>query len=361
MMYHRIFTKPDGRKLNLFSLRPIAEDIQATNPNHADKKKQSHLRWHPMREEWVAFASHRQDRTFLPPAEYSPLAVTKSADFPTELPAGDYDVAVFENLFPSLSPLADSAPELFVPTRPGNGACEVVVFSQDPTTSLARMTIEQIELVLEVLGNRTQEIGARPDVQYVLPFENRGVEVGVTLHHPHGQIYAYPFVPPIPQRMMDAQLDYYAKNKSSLLSDLIKNEERDRTRLITQNGSALAFIPVFARYPYETWLAPRRQVAFLHELTAIERRDYATALKTVLMKFDQLWSKPFPYLLALFQAPTDGSAHPEFHMHIEIYPAYRTRDKLKYLAGTEIAAGMFVNDSLPEEKAAELRAVEVML
>jgi UDPglucose--hexose-1-phosphate uridylyltransferase len=360
-MNKKHFLKPDGRRLTLYSRRPISDDIAATNPPHDPVQGTPHFRWHPLRGEWVAFASARQNRTFLPPKEYSPLAVTRSMDFPTELPAGDYDVAVFENLFPSLSENAAPGPELFVPTGPAQGVCEVVVFTQNPDTSLGMLSVEEIQLLLQVWGDRTKEIGSRPFIQYVMPFENRGVEVGVTLHHPHGQIYSYPFVPPVAARMLQTQTEYFEKNKRGLLQDFIRDEEKDRRRLIHDEASALAFVPVCARYPYETWIAPKRPVGWLYDLTGQELKELAITLKTVLMKFDKLWDRPFPYLMVLYQAPTDGTAHPESHVHFQIYPPYRTKDKLKFLAGTEIGAGMFVNDTWPEEKAAELRAVEVTL
>lgn len=358
-MFRKDFKKPDGRALHLYSRKPIAENIVATNPPHEPVKANPHLRWHPLRGEWVAYASHRQDRTFLPPKEYSPLMVTKSAEFPTELPAGEYDVAVFDNLFPSLNLESTMSPESIVATQPATGHCEVVVFTQDPDASLAGLSLDAIHLVLKVLADRTREIGAIPEIKYVLAFENRGVEVGVTLHHPHGQIYSYSFVPPVQQRMHDMQEKYYVANGKSLLGQMITDELEDTRRVITTSGTATAFIPVCARYPYETWVTPVRQAAYLYELSDAELLDLARALKTVLMKYDKMWNRPFPYLMTLFQAPTDGKPHPESHVHFEIFPPYRTKDKLKYLAGTEIGAGLFINDSLPEEKAAELRAVEV--
>ncbi len=357
---HRVeLEKPDGRKLYLYSREPIAKGIQATNPPHEPVIGHSHLRWHPLRGEWVAYASHRQNRTFLPPKEYSPLAVTKSADFPTELPAGKYDVAVFENLFPSMSLSATVAPELAVPTQPGIGSCEVVVFTQDPDTSLGALSLDQVYLVMQVWAERTREIGKQEKIQYVLPFENRGVEVGVTLHHPHGQIYSYPFIPPVVERMQEMQTQHFKKTGEVLLASLRKEEEKAGERMIVSGKHTSAFLPICARYPYETWIAPKRSVPYLYDLSNEELLDFARVLKTTLMKFDRLWNKPFPYLMALYQAPTDGKAHPESHVHLEFFPPYRTKERLKFLAGTELAAGMFVNDSLPEEKAKELRDVQV--
>jgi UDPglucose--hexose-1-phosphate uridylyltransferase len=216
-------------------------------------------------------------------------------------------------------------------------------------------------LLLTVLGVRTAALAAYPSIQYVLPFENRGVEVGVTLHHPHGQIYAYPFMPPVPQRMHDQQLAHYREHKQSLLEQLIEAEIKADLRMLYVGEHAVAFVPAWARYPYEVWVAPRTAVPDFASLTEPQRADLAKALKTVLLKFDGLWQRHFPYLMAWYQAPTDGVAHPEWHLHAEFYPPYRTRDRLKYLAGTELAAGMFANDALPEEKARELQAVVVSL
>src|SRR5918993_2787050 len=203
-MFAKHLEKPDGRALTLYSRRPIGAVGAARSPRQRVEAN-PHLRYHPLRGTWVAYAAYRQDRTFLPPPEYNPLLPSDDPANPTELPAGDYDIAVFDNLFPTLTPHAHDAPPLAVATLPAHGKCEVVVYSQDATTSLGQLPLDHIELLLEVWGERTQALGEQPFVSYVLPFENRGVEVGVTLHHPHGQIYAYPFVPPVPRLMTELQ------------------------------------------------------------------------------------------------------------------------------------------------------------
>ena len=309
----------------------------------------------------MAYASHRQGRTFMPPPEYNPLAPTKDPDFPTELPQGRYDIAVFDNRFASLLPLAHDPPRLIVDTLPANGACGVVVFTQDPNTSLGALPLDHLELLIQVWADRTRALGQISQIQYVLPFENKGVEVGVTLHHPHGQIYAYPFVPPVPGRMLEQQQAYYQQHQRGLLADLIQQEIADNQRILYQDEYAIAFVPVCARYPYEVWVAPIQPVATFMELQEQQRCSLARALKTVTLKYDGLWQRSFPYLMAWFQAPLDGQPHPEAHLHAEFFPPYRTPDKLKYLAGTELAAGLFANDALPEEKARELQAIAVNL
>jgi UDPglucose--hexose-1-phosphate uridylyltransferase len=354
--------KPDGRRLTLYARAPIDDaPAQAPSPFAEPLAGTPHLRWHPLRGEWVTYAAYRQGRTFLPPPEYNPLAVMTDPANPTEVPAGDWDVAVFDNRFPSLSPHAGDPPTLIVPTAPATGQCEVVVFTKDASASLGALSLPHLELLLQVWGDRTDRLARRGDIAYVLPFENRGAEVGVTLHHPHGQIYAYPVVPPVPARMQACALEHYEKHGRTPLQDLIAGERGDGRRLLYEGPHAIAFVPACARYPYETWVAPIAPVESFGRLTEPQRADLARALKTVLLKFDGLWKRPFPYLMAWYQAPTDGRAHPESHLHAEFYPPYRTQERLKYLAGTELAAGFFAMDALPEDKARELQQVEVRL
>ena len=315
-MHTRVLQKPDGRELRLYSRTPITGDITAPSPFADALHANPHLRWHPLRGEWITYAGYRQTRTFLPPPEYNPLAVTLSDDNPTELPVGDWEVAVFDNRFPSLSLEAHDAPALIVPSQPATGKCEVVVYTQDANASLGTLPLPHIELLLEVWAERTRMLGDDPRLQYVLPFENRGAEVGVTLNHPHGQIYAYPVVPPVPARMQQQALEHYRTHGRGVLEAMISEEIADGRRLLYRGEHALAFVPACARYP-------------------------------------------FPYLMAWYQAPTDGEAHPESHLHAEFYPPYRTAEKLKYLAGTELAAGFFAMDALPEDKARELQNVQV--
>ena len=361
-MDKQVLVKPDGRALILYARERLDAVGPAPAPaSAAPYAPNAQLRWHPLRAEWVAYATHRQHRTFLPPPEYNPLAPTTDPASPTEVPAGHWDVAVFDNLFPTFSEQAHDPPALFVPTLPARGSCEVVVFTQDPQASLGALPLWHIELIVDVWADRYEALGARRDVAYVFPFENRGVEVGVTLHHPHGQIYAYPFVPPIPSRALVQEAHHHSTYGRSLVESVLEEELKAGQRLLYQGPHALAFMPAFARYSYEVWIAPRRAVPSCAALTAEERRDFARALKTVLLQYDGLWQRPFPYILALYQAPTDGAPHPESHVHIELYPAYRMAGRLKYLAGSEIGAGVFTADTVPEEKVKELQAVEVRL
>jgi UDPglucose--hexose-1-phosphate uridylyltransferase len=318
----------------------------------------SELRWHPLLGEWVATATHRQERTFLPPKDFCPLCPTQPGGFPTEVPEPTYDIAVFENRFPSLqaSPPepAIRSTELY-PVQPAAGVCEVVLYSPDHHTRLALAPAAKIHQLIQVWIDRYRELGALEFVKYVFIFENKGEEIGVTLHHPHGQIYAYPFVPPLIQRELDASRAYRARTGDCLLCDIGAEEQRAERRIVAENAAFRAYIPFFARWPYEVHISARRHVGDLTGFTPAETEDLAAALKSVLVGYDALFDRAMPYVLAVHQRPTDGGEHPDAHFHIELYPPLRTATRLKYLAGSETGAGMFINDTLAEEKAAELR------
>lgn len=319
----------------------------------------SELRWNPLLGEWVATATHRQDRTFLPPDNFCPLCPTQEGGFPTEVPESDYDIAVFENRFPSLMPVPEDpavAGSDLYPVRPAQGVCEVVLYSANHTSSLAREPVEQIYKLVRVWTDRFRELGALEFVKYVFIFENKGEAIGVTLHHPHGQIYAYPFIPPRIARELDQAKAHHQRAGRCLYCDVVSEEQRESMRIVAQNNSFIAAIPFFARWPYETHLYSKRHYQALDDMSTDEQKDLATMLKTILVAFDKLFEISFPYMMVLHQRPVDGQPYHYYHFHIEFYPPLRTPNKLKYLAGSETGAGMFINDSLPEEKAAELRS-----
>jgi UDPglucose--hexose-1-phosphate uridylyltransferase len=223
----------------------------------------SELRWNPLLGEWVATATHRQDRTFLPPEDFCPLCPTKPGGFPTEVPDQDYDVVVFENRFPSLrrnpEPPSVEATELY-PVRSGEGVCEVVLYAPRHSSTLAQEPVEQIYKLIQVWRDRFQELGSLDSVRYVFIFENKGEAIGVTLHHPHGQIYAYPFIPPRIQRELECSLEHQNKTGRCLLCDIRDEERRDGRRIIVENNSFSAYIPSFARWPYEVHVISRRHL-----------------------------------------------------------------------------------------------------
>jgi UDPglucose--hexose-1-phosphate uridylyltransferase len=357
-MTHRAeYRKPDGRRIWLYGRNAITVAGSIPSPSPESIVARTHLRWHPVLEEWVIYASHRQDRTFLPPAESDPLAPAIDPDHPTELPVGNYEVAVFENRFPSL--LAEPGPAAPVDgatVAPAVGACEVVVFDQDAALSLGELPLDRICLIFEVWADRTRALQGM-GMPYVLPFENRGAEIGVTLLHPHGQIYAYGFLPRRQASAMQALRRHRERTGRDLVADLAAEELRHQLRVVAARGHIVGFAPPFGRFPDEVWIAPTRQVPDLAGLTPEERADMAFVLSQILRRLDALWSRPMPYLMTVNQAPTDGGPHPEWTVWIEINPIRRAPDKLKFLAGTELGAGIFANDILPEAAAARLRDI----
>lgn len=317
----------------------------------------SELRWHPYLRQWVITATHRQERTFLPPKEYCPLCPTRPGSIETEVPYPDYDIVVFENRFPSLQ---RHAPEPAVegteltPVIPAQGICEVVLYTPQHEGEMADLLVEQIAKLVEVWTDRFEELSSYPFVQYVLIFENKGKEIGVTISHPHGQIYAYPFLPPLLEKEIASARSYYEREGRCLFCAVTAQELQDGRRLLTRNEHFVAYVPFFARFPYEVHVMPFRHVGTLPEMTREERWALAEMLSIVTRTLRQLWEKPIPYIMLLHQAPAREWNSPTYHFHVEFYPFNRTRDKLKYLAGSE-QAGTFINDTLAEETAAALR------
>ncbi len=320
----------------------------------------SELRWNPLLGEWVATATHRQERTFLPPADFCPLCPTAPGGFPTEVPEPDYDIVVFENRFPSLqqSPEAPSVESTdLCPVRPAQGICEVVLYAPRHNSTLAEEPVEQIYKLVRVWTDRFRELGSLEFVDYVFVFENKGKDIGVTLHHPHGQIYGYPFIPPRIGLELAQSRAHMEKTGRCLICDIRDQERLDGRRIIAENGSFTAYIPFFARWPYEVHLASTRHVQALTDLAVGEQKDLSLLLKSLLVAYDRLFNLSFPYMMVIHQRPTDGGSYEYYHFHIEFYPPMRSANRLKYLAGSESGAGMFINDTHAEEKAAELRAL----
>ena len=321
----------------------------------------SERRWHPLLREWVITATHRQDRTFLPPRDYCPLCPSREGLPETEVPADDFDIVVFENRFPSLQrippePAIDGTD--LVPVAPADGVCEVVLYTPEHEATLAEASLDRLRRLVCVWAHRTLELGARPEVAYVFVFENRGEAIGVTLNHPHGQIYAYPMIPPEIARE-DESFAVHARGTDRCLGcDLLAMEVHDGRRIVAATDTWVAAVPLYARWPYEIHVTPRRHVGWLHELDHAERDGLARTLKAVMQKYDRLFGFPLPYVMAVHQRPTDGRGPDGFHLHFEFYPPNRSAEKLKYLAGSEAGAGVFINDTLPEETAAELRGLE---
>ncbi len=306
------------------------------------------LRFDALRREWVAYATERNDRTFLP-TEFCPLCPTGFGGA-SEVPLDTFEVVVFENRFPAFGPDRRAGR----PVRPATTGCEVVVYTPEHELTLAQLPLSRVRLLVDVWADRYRELGSRAEVKYVYIFENKGEEVGVTLHHPHGQIYALPFVPPFAQAELDASREHVAARGRCLHCSELALEASGPRRVLDE-GSMVAYVPRAARWPYEVHVYPRRHVVSIAGLDDAERTDLAKALLRVTGAYDRHFGFSTPYVMAIHQAPTDGREWPQAHLHFEFYPPHRRGDRLKYLAGVELGAGTFVNDTMPEDTAAQLR------
>jgi UDPglucose--hexose-1-phosphate uridylyltransferase len=328
-------------------------------------------RWHPLREEWVIVAAHRQDRPWsgeTVPHEQQTLAAYvddcylcpgNSRISGAVNPAYD-GVFVFDNDHPSVGPTAPaelSTPSGIYRNRPARGIARVVCYTPRHDLSLAQLEHWEIENLLSAWQEQYTELSAHPDIKHVLVFENKGEVVGVSNPHPHCQIYATNFIFKTIETEADVSARHFVKTGRPLFQQIIEAEQSDGSRIIGENDSTIAFLPYFARYAYEVYVAPKQTRASLADLTDPEVSDLAKVLKETLVRLDNLWQMPFPYVMALHQAPTNGENHRGFHFHIEFHPPLRKPNLLKYLAGPEIGGGNFLSDTSPEQKATELRSL----
>jgi UDPglucose--hexose-1-phosphate uridylyltransferase len=266
---------------------------------------------------------------------------------------------VFDNDHPSVAenaPVHLSQPSGIYRNQPARGIARVVCYSPKHNLTLGELEPVEIENLLRVWQEQYLDLGSRPEVAHVLTFENKGEAVGVSNPHPHCQIYANNFVFKTIETEARVSQRHLSETGRVLFQDIIAAEKQDERRIIAENDSVIAFLPYFARYAYEVFIAPKQTHPSIATLSDAELRDFANVLKTVLVKFDNLWQMPFPYVMPLHQAPTDGGNYTGFHFHIEFHPPLRKPNLLKYLAGPEIGGGNFLSDTSPQEKAAELRA-----
>ena len=327
-------------------------------------------RWHPLREEWVIIAAHRNNR----PWSVGSGPEHKEAAVPAYLPdcylcPGNSRVSgaknekytgvfVFDNDHPCVSfsaPTELNKPAGIYRNRAAHGIARVVCYSPHHNAALAELTREEIQALLKCWQEQYRELGERPEIEHVLIFENKGEAVGVSNPHPHCQIYATNFVFKSIETEARVSREHKKETGRILFQDIIAAEKTDGRRIICENDSAIAFIPYFGRYAYEVFVAPKETHPNIAALSARELADFTDVLKRVLVKMDNLWQMPFPYVMPLHQAPTDGKDHSSFHFHIEFHPPLRKPNLLKYLAGPEIGGGNFLSDTCPEDKAAELR------
>lgn len=349
--------RADGRYLYFYSfdepppaIIPVEQQVRAND--HVE------LRWNALLGEQVIVSTGRQARTFLPPPEYCPLCPTADADaFATEIPAATYEVVAFENRFPSFradAPAVAGNSPLSRRSR-ATGICEVVVYSPLHDATLASLPLSATRRLVDVWADRYAGLAARAEVAYVFIFENRGKEIGVTLTHPHGQIYAFPFIPPRIEREHAMATAHHAVTGRCLTCDIVAEELSHSRRIVAQTPGFVAYVPFAARLPYEVHIVAAAHRPSLLDLRDSERAGLATIVRTVQAKYDNLWGFRMPYTMSMHQRAADGLEREGDHLHIEFAPPYRTKDKLKYLAGVETGAGTFINDTAPEETARELR------
>ncbi|UVI34918.1 galactose-1-phosphate uridylyltransferase [Brevibacterium spongiae] len=386
---HRRTKLSDGREALFFQDPDSPAPTIDADPRPREVRPASGtVRFDVLTGEWVAVATHRQSRTHLPAAADCPLCPS-TPDRPTEVPAADFDVVVFENRFPSLGPDLGDVPspasvdaslaEAAAPTNsttaeaaaatvesvtsalsaPGHGRCEVVVFSSEHDGSFAELGDVRARTVIDAWAHRTAELQALPGIEQVFVFENRGEEIGVTMNHPHGQIYAYPYVTPHTAITSARAKQHLRATGRPLMGDVLAFERGSGERMVLESEHFSAFVPFAARWPIEVHIVPHRQVGGLDELSDAERDDLARTYPEVLRRIDGLYPTPTPYIAAWHQAPVHSEDRSAEWLHLEITSPRRAENKLKFLAGSEAAMGAFVGDVSAEETAARLRAVSV--
>jgi len=304
--------------------------------------------------EWIAMASHRQTRAFLPPKEFCPLCPTLT-DFGTEIADSTFEVVVFENRSPSFAAPSVALPKEVVQS---SGRCDVVVFSDKHEGSFGTLPLTQMRTVLAAWIDRTREISQLSYVEQVFIFENRGEEVGVTLNHPHGQIYSYPFVTPRTEKMLAVAKEHYQKTHQPLITSIIEREIKDEVRIIAQNEHWIAYVPFAARYPFEIHVAPKKFVPDFAELSEDVADTFPVIAKEVLQRLDGVFGIEMAYIGAWHQAPVRRGRE-LLGLHWQITSIRRAPGKLKYLAGSESAMGAFIMDLKPEQSAQQLRDVKL--
>jgi UDPglucose--hexose-1-phosphate uridylyltransferase len=347
-------TLADGRALMYFGAIPTQPGEYPDRRQISPVQVHSQSRWDPLLSEWVTIAGHRQDRTFQPAADQCPLCPSSARSL-TEIPAPDYEVVVFENRFPTYSARAEAASsDGLLAARPAVGRCEVVCFSPRHDASFADLNPRQAAIVMAAWVDRSLELAAEPGVEQVYCFENRGTEIGVTLSHPHGQIYAYPYVTPRTDRMLWSAAAYRSETGRVLFDDVLAAELADRARVVLAGDHWVGFVPHAARWPYEVHLYPRQRVRDLPALSDQARTEFCELYLDLLRRFDRLFDTPAPYIAAWHQAPV-RYAGDDFALHLELFTIRRAAGKLKYMAGSESGMGAFASDVPPETAAVRLR------
>ena len=352
-------TMADGRTIRYYDSQGQVRSAKDQRPQE-EQPGIGELRLDPLVNEWVVMAAHRQGRVFLPPKELCPLCPT-SGELLTEIPDSNYEVVVFDNRSPSLrSPIGDWAiPDMVgTETDPGTaaGKCEVICFTDNHGGSFAELTPQRVRVLLEAWSDRVRELSQEPYIHHIAPFENRGEEVGVTLFHPHGQIYAYSYLPPRVQKMLAVAQIHFENTGRVLFDDVVARELKDGDRVVAQNKYWVAFVPYAARYPFEIHVAPLQPVADLAGLSPEQSDAFPEIALEVMRRLDGVFGIAMAYIATWHQAPV-REGRDLLRLHWQITSVRRAPGKLKYLAGSESAMGAFIMDLKPEQSAGQLRDV----
>lgn len=344
-VYCRDHAKSDGRPLYLYGYAPHRGEGVAGEG--LDMNAGAELRRHPLRGTWSIYAANRNNRTFKPSAAADPLAPSKPGQPLTEIPFEDFELCVFGNRFPSLHATSPEPGPSALETARATGACEVIVYAPESTGSLATLGQARRRLLLEAWIDRYQAHFA-DGAAFVLPFENRGDAVGVTLHHPHGQIYAFPIVPEPQAHALAAFEAGY--DLAGQLTDW-----RAADLAISEAGGLMAYAPPFARFPYEVWISGLEPVSGPWAFDETQADGFAHLLGDISARYDAFFGTDTPYMMTLHAAPygRDGL----FQFSAQFYPLLRAPGRVKYLASVEQSTGIFTVDVMPETTAKTLRDI----
>ncbi|MBN2329289.1 MAG: galactose-1-phosphate uridylyltransferase [Candidatus Omnitrophica bacterium] len=333
-------------------------------------------RWHPLRREWVVYSAHRDARP------WSGASVAPSKESPAYDPAcylcpgnvrargirnPDYrGVFIFDNDFPVVGAEAPAVPPNIQDAHPAlyqkkraDGIARVVCYDPRHNVTLAQISCNQVAHVFTAWRDQMIEFIKNPSIRFVLIFENRGEITGVSNPHPHCQIYAVNFVFSLIEKELDAALDFHREHNQNIFDEILGCELKSGERVIDENESACAFVPFFARYSYEVMIFPKKRHATLASMSDSELYDLAAVFQSVIRRYDSLFGMPFPYVMSFFQAPVDGGDYSQYHLHLLLQPPLRSPGLQKFLAGPEIGGGNFMADAMPEDKARELKQVDL--
>lgn len=323
-------------------------------------------RWDPILKEWVIVAKNRTSRPVLG-KQFTKKKKTWTCPFCPDAPegSGDWVVKWVPNKFPSLINTADMTfvdEEIiadFYRKRPGLGRCEVILYTQDHDKTLGDLSIVNIKALIELWKSRQEDSMKQPELKYTFTFENRGKVIGVSLAHPHGQLYAFPFVPPKIQKAVDSAREYQEKNDQCLYCKIIETEMKDKDRIVEENDEFVAFIPYFAKWPLEVHIYPKNHYSYISQIPQDQNEKFAEIIRNVVRRLDGLYGFTMPYVMAHHNAPYHVGDVNAYHFHIEFYPPYRGPDRIKYLAGVELGTNTIINPTNPSDNAKKLKEVEI--